>query len=267
MRRGLVQAKADVWVSPTGSDANSGVRLAPVRSLQRADFLAPMFGTVRVMAGTYGPVKTVTDWVAWIAQEGAIVASTGSGAAWENAADGVSITGFEITGARMGVYNYGSGVTIRRNHIHHVFNTCTSLGGAGIVCASPGAFVTVEDNIVHNIGWFDPRCQWYHGIYMQWQNATVRRNTIWAASNGGISLWHAPREILIEENDSSQNGLDGIDLGGSEDTCDFITIRNNYFHDCPWGVVEGGLIGTHNIYSGNTIFNCPRGNKLVTGKL
>jgi nitrous oxidase accessory protein NosD len=267
MRRALVTPKADVWVTPTGSDTNSGTSLSPVRTLAKADLLVPENGMVRVTQGTYAAVRTTRYGVRWLGDEGAIVSATGSGAVWQNEANSALITGFEITGARIGIYNLGSNVTISRNHIHHVFNTCTSLGGAGIVCAQPGASVTVEDNLVHDIGSFTPRCQWYQGIYMQWQHATVRRNTIYASSNGGISLWHAPYDILIEDNDSYQNGLDGVDLGGSEDTCDFITIRNNRFHDCPYGVVEGGLIGTHNIYSGNTIFGCPLGNVLKTGHL
>ena len=112
----------DCYVSPIGSDANSGSRTAPWRTINRAASIVSAGTTVHVAPGTYrervnssrsgtasSQIRFVSD-VKW----GARITPTGNGGGgwggsygWRNSGSYVEIDGFEITPASGASMNVG----------------------------------------------------------------------------------------------------------------------------------------------------------------
>src|SRR5919109_1759957 len=178
------------YVSPSGSDANPGTKAAPFRTIQKAADVVNPGDVVIVGEGVYTdddrdgsivrirrggrPNELVTfraesRWKARLDGQGGRAAK---GIELDNDVGYVRIEGFEI----YGVANVGSPTTGRGsasgidphdgghdsqivgNHIHHVGNVCTlstnTNGQGGIFVQGPN--VTVEGNLIHDIGRFFP---------------------------------------------------------------------------------------------------------------
>lgn len=151
-----------VWyVSPTGSDSNTGTLTAPFATIARAATAvaaqtAPG-ALVNVAPGTYvgnftltcagtstAPVVFVST-VKWGARIVPMANNTtGMRYGWENRGDYVTIDGFEFDGTvesttglkwNVGVGCYGTGDIVQNCHAHHICRTDTSsgTGGAGVL--------------------------------------------------------------------------------------------------------------------------------------
>jgi hypothetical protein len=140
-----------LYVSPRGSDANSGSVHAPLRTPQVAvDRLGAAGGTVRLAGGTYPRQRVLLRHRAHVTLEaapGAVPVLDETGLAPPAGANGVidirdssaiTVRGLTITGYRttsldavpIGIYVTGAGdsITLVGNHVHHLGNDNPTLG-------------------------------------------------------------------------------------------------------------------------------------------
>ncbi|MFL5811953.1 MAG: DUF1565 domain-containing protein, partial [Bdellovibrionia bacterium] len=108
-------AATDLYVSPAGSDSNSGTQSAPFKTITRASQSASAGTTVHVAAGTYNVsapslgdsgIRTATSGTASAhirfvsdPKNRAKIVMSGTGIAWNSTGSYVDIDGFEITGS------------------------------------------------------------------------------------------------------------------------------------------------------------------------
>jgi hypothetical protein len=216
-------------VAITGSDANAGTALAPLRTIQRAADLSVAGDTVLVHPGDYSGFNVSRSGtpgapISFIADPGVVVSTAaapfrGNQRARINIdiASWIIIDGFEVIGSndqrasRAGIRvvtvpdNPQTDVTIRNCHVHH--------NGEWGIFTGHVSRVTIEDCIIHHT--FDE-----HGIYFSnsGDNHIARRNTIYSNSSQGIHV----------NSDSSQGG-DGVMTG--------ILIEQNTIYDNATGSV------------------------------
>jgi len=270
-----------LYVSPTGSDSNSGTKAAPFKTILKASKVAKPGTTVHVAPGTYaGGFQTTTSGTAsariryvsdtkWGAK---IVPASGStaGTGWSNRGSYVDIIGFEINGKdsavwRNGLAATGSYNTIKGNRVHHVATggTCTSQGGSGINTHNyyGGYHIDVLDNVVHNVG--ITGCKYIQGIYTS-TSGKVKNNLVYSIGNWGIHLWHDARNLDISNNTIVKSG-GGITVGGGgyyrlSAPADYVNVSNNIVYGNAKGIWQQGDNGTHNTYTNNLSYNNTRAN-------
>jgi parallel beta-helix repeat protein len=252
------------FVSPSGSDSGPCTQSSPCATPDYAvNNKASAGDTVRVAAGTYdygsgaanftksgtaGNYITVT-----CATRGACkIQSSTTGNTTVVALQGNYMTfdGFEVTdtsaaGNNLGVWVTSSFVNITRNTIHHIEIDCSDLGGAGIGSAHGVHDITIDSNLIYDIGWPDggsPKCPAstvqvdgiitetdganmvftnniiYHvsggwGMGLGGNNGdpqvpmTVSNNLIFSNSNGGIILANTGDGSTVTNNIVLNNGV------------------------------------------------------------
>ncbi|GAB3414157.1 DUF1565 domain-containing protein [Massilia agilis] len=270
--------RANLYVSPNGSDSNPGSEEEPFRTILRAAQVVTPGTTVHVAPGVYtGGFKTTASGspearIVYESTErwGAKIVpplNSSSSTAWQNRGNFVDIIGFEIDGSQYqggakwlsGIYNGGSYVSIRANHVHHVANDvpCESGGGAGIGVDGyyRGIKSEVVRNSVHDIG--PDSCRFVHGIYVS-TSASVKNNIVYRVSGAGIHLWHDANNVIISGNTVTASDV-GIIVGGgdfyhTQGPNDRTQVFNNIVYDNKAGVVEQGATGAHNSYRNNLVF-------------
>ncbi|MFL6707569.1 MAG: choice-of-anchor Q domain-containing protein [Massilia sp.] len=278
-----------LYVSPTGSDSNSGSIQAPFRTINKATSVAKPSTTVHVAAGTYGNVtnsksgtaagrlRIVSD-TKWAAK----IVGTGTEAHFNNSGNYVDIVGFDISGTgRLGIVNYGSFTSIEGNHVHHlkISGGCTGSGGAGIVNANYTA--TDDDiigNVVHDIG-TPGACNGVQGIYHSNKRGHIYNNIVYRVSAWGIHLWHAATDVMIANNTVFRNGSASMGGGmefGSGDAPGGVVVNNthvvnNIVYDNPGSSITTycysgvNCIGSTNTVENNLVYGNGRGISLKTG--
>jgi parallel beta-helix repeat protein len=270
--------RANLYVSPNGSDSNPGTEEEPFRTILRAAQVVTPGTTVHVAPGLYtGGFKTTASGSAearivyestekWGAK---IVPplNSNSSTAWQNRGNFIDIVGFEVDGSQYqggakwlsGIYSGGSYVSLRANHVHHVANDvpCDSAGGAGIGVDGyyHGTKSEVVGNSAHDIG--PENCRFVHGIYVS-TSATVKNNIVYRISGAGIHLWHDANNVLITGNTITASDA-GIIVGGgdfyhSQGPNDRTQVVNNIVYDNKTGIVEQGATGKHNSYRNNLVY-------------
>jgi hypothetical protein len=281
--------RANLYVSPGGSDSNPGTEAEPFRTIVRAAQVVTPGTTVHVAPGIYtGGFKTSASGTpeARIVYEstekwGAKIVpplNSGSSTAWQNRGDYVDIIGFEVDGSQYqggakwlsGIYSGGSYVMIRANHVHHVANDvpCESLGGSGIGVDGyyRGIKSEVVGNNVHDIG--PENCRYIHGIYVS-TSASVKNNIVYRISGAGIHLWHDANNVLITGNTVTASDV-GIVVGGGDfyhrqGPNDRTQVFNNIVYDNKNGIIEQGATGKNNSYRNNLVFQNSTDWKLAEG--
>ncbi len=267
-----------LYVAPTGSDRNPGTLALPFRSIGRAAKAAAPGSRVLVAPGLYsGGFRTTVSgnpaarivflstrkWGARITPP----RNSSNKAAWDNRGSHVDIVGFEVDGSQyqggkrwtQGIYNGGSYVAIRNNHVHHlaVNNACTRGGGAAINVDSyfKGIRADVIANLVHDIG--PAGCRYVQGIYVS-TSARVMNNVIYRVSEGGIHLWHDASNVIITNNTVTRSNT-GIIIGGgnfyhSNGPNDHTAVYSNIVYDNKMGISEQGRTGRNNSYRNNLVY-------------
>lgn len=271
-------AGAALYVSPQGHDDNPGSATRPFRSLARAARAVAPGVTVYVAPGTYsGGIKTVASGradarIAFVSTErwGARIvppARSAGKSAWDNRGDYVDIVGFDVDGGThrggtrwtSGIYNGGSHVTIRSNHVHHIAQqvACTSAGGAaiGVDGYYRGVQSHVIANLVHDIG--PAGCRFVQGIYVS-TTGSVKNNVVYRVAEAGIHLWHDARDVVIANNTVSGSNT-GIVVGGGDfyhtsGPNDRTAVYNNIVYDNKMGISEQGRTGRNNSYRNNLVY-------------
>src|ERR1700730_4217956 len=126
----------EFYISPYGSDSNSGTKEAPFSSFKKADSVVQAGATVYVLPGTYngytaqntiriaagGTKSARIRWVAETKWAARIVGhvNPGNGLGWGIAVAGdyVDLVGFDVTSnANMGIWVLGTHVRVIGNHV------------------------------------------------------------------------------------------------------------------------------------------------------
>lgn len=278
-----------LYVSPSGSDSNSGTVQAPFRTIGKAASVAKPSTTVHVAPGTYGNVVnsksgTAAGRLRFVSDTkwGAKIVGTGTEAHFDNKGSYVDIVGFDISGTgRLGIVNYGSFTSIESNHVHNlkISGGCNGSGGAGIVDANYSA--TDDDiigNVVHDIG-VPGACNGVQGIYHSNLRGHIYNNIVYRVSAWGIHLWHAANNVMIANNTVFRNGTASMGGGmeiGSGDAPGGIVVNNtrvvnNIIYDNPGAsfmqYCYSGVscIGSTNSMENNLVYGNGRGISLKTG--
>jgi hypothetical protein len=270
-----------LYVATTGSDSNSCSSTAPCATIAHASALATPGTTIHVAPGTYtgnfvtNVSGTASARIVYISDTkwGAKLVGTGSGVLWELDASYVDVNGFNISGPNnFGIYAGWSGTTpgyihFLNNYIHDITNSagCTSTGGAAIDTGSGGAgndwFI---GNVVANIGAsMIGSCNTIQGIYISNANALVQSNVVSGVAGYGIQQWHAATASTIVNN-TVFNTRGGILLGDGDGGALPSGSSNNYVannisvNNTTYGLVEGGTMGSNNVYTNNLLWNNPQ---------
>lgn len=267
-----------LYVSPSGSDSNPGTLARPFKSIIKAAKATRPGSRVLVAPGVYaGGFRTTVSGAAnerimflsarkW----GAKITpprNSPNKTAWDNRGSYVDIIGFEVDGSNYqggkqwthGIYNGGSYVSIRNNHVHHVAHAapCTRGGGAGIGVDSyyRGVKADVLANLVHDIG---PRgCRYVHGIYVS-TSGRIKNNVVYRVAEGGIHLWHDANNVVITNNTVTGSNT-GIIVGGGDyyhvaGPNDHTAVYSNIVYDNKMGISEQGRTGPNNSYRNNLVY-------------
>lgn len=270
--------RMDLFVATNGSDNNKGSAQEPLRSISKAAKAAKPGTRIFVAPGVYsGGFRTSVDGSA--TARISFVSTTRWGArivpprnspnktAWDNRGSNVDIVGFELDGSNYlggtrwahGIYNGGSYVSIRRNHVHHIAQAdgCSHAGGAAIGMDSyyGGVRADVVSNLVHDIG--PAGCRYVQGIYMS-TSGRVKNNVIYRVAEGGIHLWHDASNVVITNNTVTKSHT-GIIVGGgnfyhSSKGNDDTAVYSNIVFDNKMGISEQGKTGPNNSYRNNLVY-------------
>lgn len=280
----------NMYVSPSGSDSNTGTASKPFRTINKAASVAKASTTVHVAAGTYsgnvatknsgtasGRIRYVSD-TKW----GAKVIGTGTEAHWTNNGNFVDVSGFDISGpGRLGILNYASNTLIEGNHVHDLklSGGCTGSGGAGIVDATyTAADDDIIGNVVHDIG-VPGKCNGVQGIYHSNLRGKIMNNIVYRVSAWGIHLWHAANNVVIANNTVFANGSSsmggGIETGSGDSPGGIVLnntkIINNIVYNNPGASITQycysgvSCIGSSNVTANNLVYGNGRGISLRVG--
>ena len=264
-----------LYVSPTGSDSNTGSSSSPFKTITKAASVAKAGTTVHVAPGTYyGNVATKTSGTStnpiiflsnttW----GAKIVGSGTEAMWTNNGNYVQIVGFDISGpGRLGILNYASNTLVKGNHIHNLTLSggCTGSGGAGVVNATyTGSNGDVIGNVVNDIG-KPGGCNGVQGIYSSNAGGKIMNNIVYRVSAYGIHLWHAASGTIIANNTVFANGSSGMgggivtgvgDSPGGVQLVNTKVVNNIVYNNPRAGILQYCYSGVNCIGSGNVVAN------------
>jgi hypothetical protein len=218
------------YVAVAGNDANPGTSSAPWRTIQHAADVANPGDTVIVRDGVYTGGATIVTidrsgtaaaWLVFRAANrwGAIIdgQNNSSTTGFEINGNYIRVEGFEVRNtSRYAMETYGGrediagnhDVVLIQNHLHDVGHICTGTTGGIVGVSAYSDNLTIERNVIHDIGRLgpgeqgcvEPNANWQnhdHGIYHGVGNNVVVRNNVfynftrgWAIQryNGGGSV-------------------------------------------------------------------------------
>ncbi len=256
------------YVSPKGSDTNSGKESFPFKTIQKAATVVQPGGTVIVKPGVYkdtdgdnfvvrvGKGGTSDKWVTFRSEipwkavvDGPNLVNSPNKTSWcWNFSTGVSyvrVEGFDVTGCStaFNINNENKHITIRGNHIHDVGRRIVSISGAqnGVTIGTLSTHVIVDGNVLNTIGRLPGSVHAEnhdHMIYLRGKNVTISNNVFYNHKAGwAVHIYHPGT--------------------WKED----IKIVNNTFAD-PNPSRDGHIIittKTRNVLIQNNIFSNPKG--------
>ncbi|TCC58851.1 DUF1565 domain-containing protein [Kribbella pittospori] len=283
-------AASNYYVSPSGSDTNSGTTSgSPYATIQKALDTAPRGATVHLASGTYlQDAVTTRSGVTVAGPSTAVVKGAGNSRIFQIQHDGVTLDGFTIDG----LYGSSSSESGYRDKLIYVMSTTAGDGVGGLTirdmtlknaggeCVRLRYLITnadVHDNTVGPCGVYDFKFDGGgkngEGIYLgtapeqqgengapddqpdRSRNNRIHDNTIATDGNECVDVKENSTANVVENNDCTaqkdpESG--GLDARGSGNT-----FRNNTIHgNTGAGVRLGGdteTDGTDNNIYGNTI--------------
>jgi hypothetical protein len=264
------------YVSPSGSDSNTGTQASPFATIQHAADLTTPGTTVHVAPGSYAqcvsthvsgtaaaPILFVSD-SPWGAKLDVSQVTACGGAAWEIQGDYVEVRGFDVTAAPavfLGIRTNGSNAKVVGNRVHD-FGTsgCNGTsGGAGIDNTNYSASDNdIIGNVVFGIG-PTSTCIGVHGIYTSQRGGHIVNNISSNNSGYGVHCWHGCTAVVIANNLTFNNRTGGIVLGDGDSGAtvfDKSTISNNIaVHNAGYGISEYEYSGQHTVGPSNKFLN------------
>ena len=264
-------AAACRYVAVTGNDGNAGTKTAPWRTIQHAADVMNPGDTVIVNDGVYtggANVVTITRsgtaaaWMVFRAANrwGAIIdgQNNSSTTGFEINGNYIRVEGFEVRNTnRYAMETYGGrediagnhDVMLVQNHLHDVGHICTGSTGGIVGVSAYSDNLTIDRNVIHDIGRLgpgeqgcvEPNANWQnhdHGVYNGVGNNVVIRNNLFYNFTHG---WAIQR----------YNGAGSVTTG--------LTIVNNTFgFPNPWRDAQIIIAtATNNIVIANNIFYQP----------
>lgn len=258
------------YVSPTGSDSNSGSISAPFKTIQKAADVVKPGDTVIVKDGTYtGDSRVVaitrsgnsSAWITFKAQNkwGAVLDgennTVNQSILIDSNASYIKIEDFEMKGSKSGIVianaSTSSNIIIYRNKIHDMgrryLDPCVDYDGAnvgqtGIYTGTNSSYVTIDSNVIYNIGRLPGgACATYsgwdynhdHGVYHRADNSTIINN-IFYDNKAGWSIQldgrYTPEHVNIINNTFSGTNPQRDGHIVIWEDCNYIKIQNNISH-------------------------------------
>lgn len=255
------KATSQLFVSPTGDDANSGDQSAPLRTLSHAAELAKPGVEVRVADGTYqGKLLTEASGtqdarITYVAENkwGAKIVGDGDkGAAWRNNGDYVDVVGFDVSGSNTDGLTFGGSFGRMVNNRVHGFTrgNCVSTNNEGY---------TLHDiDVIGNVAFGCGKSELDHGIYVAHPRGVVANNISYGNKGYGIQCWHQCADLDVSHNLVFNNAEGGIVIGHPDDedgTANGVVVSNNIVvHNGKDGIKESGETGTNNRYLNNLVW-------------
>lgn len=257
---------ADLYVSTTGKDTNTGASGSPFKTIQAAASHAAPGTTIHVAAGTYtGGIDTKVNNVTYQA-EGVVKiigGTTSNGDVWTQRGNNVVIKGFDISGASSsGAYTLltelGSNETVASCVLHDLqTHKLLSWGGAFVADAYYGGIGgTITGCRVYNVGPAGAQSNLVQGIYIAAHNWTVTNDLVYNVCGTGITSWHDTTHLTVtfDTVDKCYQGIT-IGAGDSSTTNDYSTVANNIVTNTVYGIDEEGATGKHNVYQNNVVWH------------
>jgi len=283
------EAQSTYYVSPTGSDTNSGTAASPWLTPQHSSAIAKPGDTVLFADGTYSlPARGGTgDWfistggisghpITYAAQHKWMAKLVGHGSG-----DGTTVIGmaggytivkdFDITGSNANGFNLttnGINASYNQavgNYIHDMVTPCNGNSGAGITTGSGGnnyAGVGHESaigNLIVNLvaAGGCPGGHQASGIAMMLPYSMVANNIVINCGDA-IEAWHAASNTTFFGN-VVLNSARGLSMGAGDSpggiTNDYSLVQNNIIiNGSQPAIIETGTTGTHNVYKNNLVF-------------
>ena len=260
------------YVSPNGSDSNSGTSTAPWQTIQHAATMVSAGAIVYVAPGTYYETIQSTrsgtspsrirffSTVKWGAK--IVSPATGAASAWRNDGDYVDIQGFDISGqGSYGLQNYGSAVRVLSNHVHDIPATGCQVGaGIGEAFSSTGTLPVNNEytgNLVHDVGPAPGTCNQAHGIYVALPYAKVFNNIVYNNAGRGIQMYRAASNAVVMNNTLFGNGS-GIVINADTSagySNSYSLIANNIcYQNVQYGIYSGSGYGVNNRITNNLAY-------------
>jgi len=268
-----VSSGSAVYVSPSGSDSNSGSEAQPWRTLAKAFGAVSAGQTVYLRAGTYAewvtfsrsgsssaPI-TVRSYPGELATISGRLKVTGS---W------LRFSGLRFQGRTGGndtdVLIYVSG----GDNIEISGNELTGAAMSAIYIGDPGNGadnVQFLRNFVHDNG---THTNLDHGIYYGTGRGGLIANNLFLRNYAyGIHLYPDCDNAIVVNNTVVSNGRSGVIVGGESTTADSNLVANNVVaFNTDYGVRSywGGSAGSGNVIRGNLFYGNPAGD-LASGSL
>ena len=264
-------AAACRYVDPAGNDANAGTKTAPWRTIQHAADVLNPGDTAIVNNGVYtGGANVVTITRSGTAAAWLVFRAANRWGAIIDGQNNSSTTGFEINGnyirvegfevrntSRYAMETYGGrediagnhDVILVQNHLHDVGHICTGTTGGIVGVSAYSDNLTIDRNVIHDIGRLgpgeqgcvEPNPNWQnhdHGVYNGVGNNVVIRNNLFYNFTHG---WAIQR----------YNGAGSVTTG--------LTIVNNTFgFPNPWRDAQIIIAtATNSIVIANNVFYQP----------
>lgn len=261
-----LNSSSTYYVSPTGTDTNTGSQSFPWQTLQKAANTAPSNATIIISSGTYSPFSITRPYLTFQADSGAspIVSGGATAITIKNTHD-IIIKGLKITNASsQGVWvdtgsnilfsnchfdsNIGHGIQIIRSSKVEVSDSTASSNKMGGIrelnYTTNGVYVK---NIINNNG-HDGQQYNGDGILLQGSGALVSSNTI--SNNGDSNIYEhgiyasaLASGYTISNNTLMDNAASGIKADGAG------TVSTNTISGSVRGIVFSGTGGSVTINS------------------
>jgi hypothetical protein len=267
-----VQA-ADLYVSTSGSDSNSGTSASPFRTITYAYSKASGGTTIHVLPGVY--YDYTSGWGIHLGKSGSssspivLHSETRGGAIidGQNASDRNqgfyidgsynTVDGFVIRNCTLGGMSiWANGIRIINNEIHHNGNPASSStnGRDGVYSNEGTSGNYYAGNYIHDNGRSGSTLD--HGLYLCGANETVINNILFhnAASGLQIAGYTTVSNMKVYNNVMAWNGTQGIILWMALKGVD---IKNNIlYHNTSYGVHSydahgSGVVFDHNLNYAN----------------
>jgi parallel beta-helix repeat protein len=268
------------YVSPSGSDSNSGSATSPWKTIRHADSVAQPGWTIHVAPGTYGPytsavvtyangtpsahIRYVSD-VKWGAKiRGSAADVWAVGGAYED------IEGFDIasSGTQTNQVFQSSAYNVRfiGNRVHDMKNT-SCLSGAGIHFGTGSSYNTAMDNFIFNIGMSPTAgCNQAHGIYIGTSNNLIANNIVFHNGDLGIQIWGSTVNNNLVINNTLFGNWRGVVVGASSSAASGNHVSNNIIaYNLDAAVYETGAVGSNTV-SDNLVYGNGRTFGLTSDK-